>query len=59
MISSLVNMLLQYVIYFISTFNLEQMSKNFEQKLLIEKIFRMEFQVVLFTERCRYLLLSQ
>ena len=59
MISSLVNMLLQYVIYFISTFNLEQMSKNFEQKLLIEKIFRMEFQVVLFTELCRYLLLSQ
>lgn len=59
MISSLVNMLLQYVIYFISTFNLEEMSKNFEQKLLIEKIFRMEFQVVLFTERCRYLLLSQ
>ena len=59
MISSRVNMLLQYVIYFISTFNLEQMSKNFEQKLLIEKIFRMEFQVVLFTELCRYLLLSQ
>ena len=59
MISSLVNMLLQYVIYFISTFNLEEMNKNFEQKLLIQKIFRMEFQVVLFTERCRYLLLSQ